>query len=207
MSSKGMSESCLSKWDTMDSATSDAWCWMSFWSISPKTSFKISKMIAQTWGDGTKHIWNMSTVVNNFSQLETMVSITSFENPCDIVPLLSNSETLVCTWRLVFISNIAGRRHSLSWSVTTLTGPVWFLTAGGWSKTGRGSAWGEMQLSKIFENNNLSISRSKQSVLNKVMNIWKSYMWTADRAFLKLLGNFLATSGISSNFLHSEQFL
>ena len=68
-------------------------------------------------------------------------------------------------------------------------------------------SWGERQLSKIFENNNLSISRSKQSVLNKVMNIWKSYMWTADRAFLKLLGNFLATSGISSNFLHSEQFL
>ena len=68
-------------------------------------------------------------------------------------------------------------------------------------------SWGEMQLSKIFENNNLSISRSKQSVLNKVMNIWKSYMWTADRAFLKLLGNFLATSGISSSFLHSEQFL
>ena len=36
----------------------------------------------------------MSTVVNNFSQLETMVSITSFKNPCDIVPLCSNSETL-----------------------------------------------------------------------------------------------------------------
>ena len=68
-------------------------------------------------------------------------------------------------------------------------------------------SWGEMQLSKIFENNNLSISRSKQSVLNKVMNIWKSYMWTADRAFRKLLGNVLATSCISSNFLHSEQFL
>ena len=35
----------------------------------------------------------MSTVVNNFSQLETMVSITSFENACDSVSLLSNSET------------------------------------------------------------------------------------------------------------------
>ena len=105
---------------------------------SPKSSYKISKTVRVSLGDDRKHMRMMSTTVNSLSQLATMFSMTLFENPCDIVPLLSNRDTFVCPPRLAFTLNSALRKHSLSSSVTVLVGPVYCRVTASLSKTGRG---------------------------------------------------------------------